>query len=181
MRRSAAPANIQSLDACITRLRVEVNDVTRANQASLKALGAAGVLVVGKNVQAILGTRSENLKTDIEVYLRTAGADAEPPAAEAVPVPVTATTTATPAIATAREPDHALAGRGRAALSALGGTANVTEVAPCAVTRVRVVLRDDTQVDERALSAAGVAAVMRLSHGVDTSSWGSARTNSRGR
>ena len=159
-------SNIKTLDACITRLRVEVNDVTRASQARLKALGATGVVVVGQNVQAIFGPRSENLKTDIEAYLRTAGADAEPPAAVAAPVPVTATTTATAAIASARESDHALASRSRAALSALGGTANVTEVAPCAATRVRVVVRDDTQIDERALSAAGVGALMRLPHGV---------------
>src|SRR5690606_35429101 len=48
--------NIQSLDACITRLRITVGDVGKVDQAKLKALGAAGVMVVGNNVQAVFGT-----------------------------------------------------------------------------------------------------------------------------
>ena len=63
-------SNITDLDACITRLRVGVKDINRADQGKLKALGAAGVLLVGNNMQAIFGTRSENLKTDMEEYLR---------------------------------------------------------------------------------------------------------------
>jgi PTS system glucose-specific IIC component len=62
--------NITSLDACITRLRVSVKDLSRADTARLKALGATGVVVVGQNMQAIFGTRSENLKTDMEQYLK---------------------------------------------------------------------------------------------------------------
>lgn len=61
--------NIVSLDACITRLRVEVADIAKADQARLKALGATGVMVVGRNMQAIFGPRSENLKTAMEHYL----------------------------------------------------------------------------------------------------------------
>jgi glucose PTS system EIICB or EIICBA component len=48
-------SNIVDLDACITRLRVGVADVHKADQDRLKALGAAGVIVVGNNVQAIFG------------------------------------------------------------------------------------------------------------------------------
>lgn len=62
--------NIKSLDACITRLRVELNDLSRASAAELRALGASGVMQVGNGMQAVFGTRSENLKTDIEEYLR---------------------------------------------------------------------------------------------------------------
>ena len=40
-------SNITDLDACITRLRVGVKDINRADQGKLKALGAAGVLLVG--------------------------------------------------------------------------------------------------------------------------------------
>ncbi|MCB0362305.1 MAG: PTS glucose transporter subunit IIBC, partial [Bdellovibrionales bacterium] len=61
--------NIGSLDACITRLRVSVADINQVDQAGLKKLGATGVLVVGNGVQAIFGTRSENLKTDMEIWL----------------------------------------------------------------------------------------------------------------
>ena len=48
-------SNITDLDACITRLRVGVKDINRADQSKLKALGAAGVLLVGNNMQAIFG------------------------------------------------------------------------------------------------------------------------------
>jgi PTS system glucose-specific IIC component len=70
-------SNIASLDACITRLRVKLHDVTKANPEKLKALGAAGVVVVGDGVQAIFGTQSENLKTEMQEYLKTAGPEAD--------------------------------------------------------------------------------------------------------
>ena len=70
-------SNIVSLDACITRLRVKLADVTKASPDNLKALGAAGVVVVGDGVQAIFGTRSENLKTEMEEYLKSAGPEAD--------------------------------------------------------------------------------------------------------
>jgi len=54
--------NIANLDACITRLRVTVNDIKNVDKNELKSLGAAGVLVVGNNIQAILGPRSETIK-----------------------------------------------------------------------------------------------------------------------
>ena len=62
-------ANIDNLDACITRLRISVNDIALVDQAGLKKLGAAGVVVSGNGVQAIFGTKSDNLKTDMEAYL----------------------------------------------------------------------------------------------------------------
>ncbi|OLS37258.1 glucose-specific PTS transporter subunit IIBC [Bacillus sp. MRMR6] len=54
--------NIAHLDACITRLRVSVNDIGQVNKDQLKKLGAAGVLEVGNNIQAIFGPRSETIK-----------------------------------------------------------------------------------------------------------------------
>lgn len=63
--------NITNLDACITRLRVSVADVSRVDQAGLKRLGAAGVVIAGSGVQAIFGTKSDNLKTDMDEYIRT--------------------------------------------------------------------------------------------------------------
>ncbi len=58
--------NIASLDACITRLRVQVNAKDEVNKDRLKALGAAGVLEVGNNIQAIFGPKSDTLKTQIK-------------------------------------------------------------------------------------------------------------------
>src|SRR3954471_24134935 len=70
-------SKIVSLDACITRLRAKLADVTKTNTQKLKALGASGVVVVGDGVQAIFGTRSENLKTDMQEYLKPAGPEAD--------------------------------------------------------------------------------------------------------
>ena len=57
--------NITSIDACITRLRISVKDKGQVDKAKLKSLGAAGVLEVGDNMQAIFGTRAEILKGEI--------------------------------------------------------------------------------------------------------------------
>ncbi|OAS86668.1 MULTISPECIES: glucose-specific PTS transporter subunit IIBC [Metabacillus] len=58
--------NIKHLDACITRLRVTVNDAKEVDKNRLKKLGASGVLEVGNNIQAIFGPKSDNLKTQIQ-------------------------------------------------------------------------------------------------------------------
>ena len=57
--------NLVNVDACITRLRMEVADTAKVDQDRLKALGAAGVIEVGSNVQAVFGTQAEALKNDI--------------------------------------------------------------------------------------------------------------------
>ena len=61
--------NLVNVDACITRLRMEVADPTKVDQAKLKSLGAAGVIEVGNNVQAVFGTAAEALKNDIKDVL----------------------------------------------------------------------------------------------------------------
>ncbi|MFD1177007.1 glucose-specific PTS transporter subunit IIBC [Paenibacillus puldeungensis] len=57
--------NIVHLDACITRLRVEVKEKGQVSKDRLKKLGASGVLEVGNNIQAIFGTRSDTIKSQI--------------------------------------------------------------------------------------------------------------------
>jgi len=63
--------NITNLDACITRLRVSVNAVDKVDQDKLKALGARAVVVAGSGIQAIFGTKSDNLRTDMANYIDT--------------------------------------------------------------------------------------------------------------
>ncbi|MEL0537642.1 glucose-specific PTS transporter subunit IIBC [Staphylococcus debuckii] len=58
--------NIKHLDACITRLRVEVNDKAKVDVEELKGLGASGVLEVGNNMQAIFGPKSDQIKHDMQ-------------------------------------------------------------------------------------------------------------------
>jgi PTS system N-acetylglucosamine-specific IIC component len=57
--------NLVNVDACITRLRMEVSDKSKVDQDRLKRLGAAGVIEVGNSVQAVFGTDAEALKNDI--------------------------------------------------------------------------------------------------------------------
>ena len=58
--------NLANLDACITRLRVSVNSIDKVNKEELKSLGASGVMVVGNNIQAIFGPKSDQLKEQIK-------------------------------------------------------------------------------------------------------------------
>ncbi|MGI8314983.1 glucose-specific PTS transporter subunit IIBC [Halobacillus mangrovi] len=58
--------NISHLDACITRLRVSVNDKENVNKNRLKKLGASGVMEVGNNIQAIFGPVSDTLRGQMQ-------------------------------------------------------------------------------------------------------------------
>lgn len=50
--------NIASIDNCITRLRLEVKDITQVDDKKIKSAGVAGVMKPGKNsVQVIIGTK----------------------------------------------------------------------------------------------------------------------------
>lgn len=149
-------SNIKSLDACITRLRVGVNDIHKASPDKLKALGAAGVITVGSGLQAIFGTRSENLKTDMELYLRAAGDEAE--LDEEIPAVVYEHRGVTPKLRDPEAPQKAAD-----FIRGLGGSANIIQVEACAQTRLRVVVSDHTLVSNKALAAAEVHGVMRIS------------------
>lgn len=61
--------NIVSVDACITRLRVEVKDKANVNKDELKSLGAAGVVEVGNGIQAIFGAKADAYKNEIKNIL----------------------------------------------------------------------------------------------------------------
>jgi PTS system glucose-specific IIC component len=162
------PQNISGLDACITRLRVTVNDPARVDPGRLKAIGASGVVSVGQSVQAIFGTRSENLKGQMEDVLQSHGwahgggaapARTGPAAQSASSAP--SRTAAPTSTATADEADApALRARAEKLVAALGGAANIKSADAVALTRLRVVVRDESQVDQAAVRAAGVNGVM---------------------
>jgi len=149
-------SNIKNLDACITRLRVGLHDVHKANLDKLKTLGAAGVIVVGNGMQAIFGTRSEGLKTDMEEYMRSAGPEAEV-TAETQPAVEYAVQGIAPKL---RDPEAAQ--KASDLLKAVGGAKNVKKVEACAETRLRLVVADESAVDEGALRSAGAQGIMRL-------------------
>ncbi|WP_332630866.1 glucose-specific PTS transporter subunit IIBC [Halalkalibacter flavus] len=79
--------NLTNLDACITRLRVSVNDVDKVEKDTLKKLGASGVMTMGNNIQAIFGPRSDQIKSQMQDIIsgRTpAPVEETAPATEAV-------------------------------------------------------------------------------------------------
>lgn len=57
--------NIEDVDACITRLRVNVKDVSKVNKDTLKKVGAADVLEVSGGIQVIFGAKAVLYKSDI--------------------------------------------------------------------------------------------------------------------
>jgi PTS system N-acetylglucosamine-specific IIB component len=54
------------MEACITRLRTEVEDPSKVDEKALKAAGAHGVVSSGKIVQVVVGPEADNIAEDIE-------------------------------------------------------------------------------------------------------------------
>ena len=61
--------NIEDVDACITRLRVSVKDVSKVDKATLKKLGATDVLDAAGGIQAIYGAKAILYKNNINDIL----------------------------------------------------------------------------------------------------------------
>ncbi|RJK96359.1 glucose PTS transporter subunit EIIB [Vallicoccus soli] len=61
--------NIAEVEGCITRLRTEVNDPSKVDQAALKAAGAHGVMAQGTMVQVVVGPEADSLAEDIQDLL----------------------------------------------------------------------------------------------------------------
>ena len=62
--------NIVLVDACMTRLRVTVRDVSKvAETAAWKAEGAMGLIKKGEGIQAVYGPKADVLKSDINDIL----------------------------------------------------------------------------------------------------------------
>ncbi|MGP1205373.1 MULTISPECIES: N-acetylglucosamine-specific PTS transporter subunit IIBC [unclassified Serratia (in: enterobacteria)] len=83
--------NLTGIDACITRLRLNVKDSALVNDALAKRLGASGVIRLNKqSVQVIVGTRAELIASAMRNVIAAgpiaaAAAPAAAPAAEAKP------------------------------------------------------------------------------------------------
>lgn len=133
-------ANIKNLDACITRLRLILFDPSKASDEKLKALGASGVMRIGDGVQAVFGTQSENLKTDMENYLKS-GCEAtdEPPQTQASEEDVL--------------PDEIK--------RALGGKENILHAEKRA-DKVKIAVKDNGLIDEKKLRDIGISVMMTI-------------------
>ncbi|MCE3289604.1 MAG: N-acetyl-D-glucosamine transporter [Caulobacter sp.] len=125
-------ANLTTIDACTTRLRLTVADRAKVNEPRLKGLGAKGtVWLDGNALQVVLGPIADQLAGEV----RAAAAAGEP-------------ATARPAIDVAR------------LLAALGGAGNVKAVGACS-SRLRLDLADTDAARDAELKAAGARGVVR--------------------
>ena len=62
--------NLESVDACMTRLRLTMRDPTAIDEARLKALGARGVMRPGGNaLQVVLGPIADQVAGEIRAAL----------------------------------------------------------------------------------------------------------------
>ena len=138
-------ANLTSVGACTTRLRLIVVDQSLINEPRLKALGARGLIRPSANaLQIVLGPIADSVAVEIRDALAAGG---EAPAATA-PLPPVAEVRLT-----------------AAALAALGGPDNV-ETATRHGTRLRVHLRDTDHIVPDAIEALGIHAIARPAPGL---------------
>lgn len=129
-------ANLVSVDACTTRLRLIVADQQAIDDAALSTLGARGIIRPSANAaQVVLGPVADLVAEEIRGALAGEGGAAIAPPAP--PPPAAPENAALPA----------------AVLAALGGEANLRRV-DALHGRFRVELADAAQLDEPALVAA---------------------------
>jgi len=153
--------NILSLGACITRLRSEVKDLDLADQQRLKALGAAGVIIAGNNVQAIFGPRSEILMQQMQNLLAQTE-QGENPAPQQHPLKQTEQRNSKKSKQLSPEQRQERSQW----IAALGSADNIIRLEPCALTRLRVQLKDSALIDEKRLKKEGVQAIVPVGDGL---------------
>ncbi|WP_199154011.1 N-acetylglucosamine-specific PTS transporter subunit IIBC [Chromobacterium sp. ASV23] len=143
-------ANLKSVDACTTRLRLQVASNEQVNEAALKALGSRGLIKpAAGSVQVVLGPEADLIADEIRNALAS-GASAPAPQAAAEKL-VSAAAANGASIDKARW------------LAALGGEGNVRKVEVVAGSRLRVEVADAARVDQAALQQLGASGVTSVS------------------
>jgi PTS system N-acetylglucosamine-specific IIC component len=126
-------ANLRSVDACTTRLRLVIADQSAVNESALKALGARGCLRSDDSLQVVVGPIADQLASDIRAQLKTAPADSRTTSLSV-----------------------------RDLAEALGGVANLKDV-QSAASRVLVTLHDAAILNASALTALATRGVAQPS------------------
>jgi len=67
--------NVQSVEGCITRLRLFVNDPEQIDEVRLKSLGASGVIKRGRIAQVVMGTQSDRIASRMNRFLKESSPD----------------------------------------------------------------------------------------------------------
>ncbi len=139
-------ANLTSVGACTTRLRLIVADQTLVDEPRLKALGARGLIRPSdKALQIVLGPIADSVAVEIRDAIAAGGA-----------APVAATAAAEVAADIRLTPGT---------IAALGGIDNI-DAATRHGTRLRIKLHDVDRASLSSLEALGVHAVARPAHGL---------------
>jgi N-acetylglucosamine PTS system EIICBA or EIICB component len=139
-------ANLRSVDACTTRLRLVLREPSAVDAAALKQLGARGLVEPAAGaLQVVVGTIADQLAEEIRGAL--------PGSAPAV-----ALTASPPVVEPSARPPPCWAGDPAALLAALGGPTNVQTVQSVA-SRLRVGVGDARLIDRAAVRALGVRAM----------------------
>jgi PTS system N-acetylglucosamine-specific IIC component len=145
--------NLTEVDACTTRLRLVLVDNRTVDEATLKRLGARGILrSSAQGLQVVLGPIADQVAGEIRAALRST----PPPAA--MPTPAATTPAAAPAPAPA--PFPVAAHDAPALLAALGGRDNVVDLATAAG-RLLIRTARPERVDESALARLGIRGIAR--------------------
>jgi PTS system N-acetylglucosamine-specific IIC component len=142
-------ANLLSIDACTTRLRLQLGDRSKANDAELKALGAMAVVRPGNagSLQVVVGTMADGIADELRNALPHATNVSRHEAVVPVNIPKV-------------DP-----GQAAQWLKALGGK-GVAEVECVALTRLRVQLKDGQHIAANQLDALGCQGVRNVGNGV---------------
>jgi PTS system N-acetylglucosamine-specific IIC component len=129
-------ANLRSVEACTTRLRLVLNDPGLLDESALTVLGSRGVLRIGEGaVQVVVGPIADQLASEIRAQWRASPQLTAAPESAAAPDPATLTEV----------------------FAALGGRGNITALHANS-TRLVIAVRDPVAVDEVVLG--------RLAHAI---------------
>jgi PTS system N-acetylglucosamine-specific IIC component len=156
------PANILSVEACATRLRLQVADNARINEKALKAAGARGVIKpAAGSAQVIVGPIADMLADEIKAELGSArGAGVKSVDLQTVGRESPKPGAATAAAAASTAPSA----RAATFVQSLGGASNILAV-EARSTRLLLKAVDNARIDETALMAAGARGVVKPATG----------------
>jgi glucose-like phosphotransferase system IIB component len=150
--------NIVNVDNCATRLLLTVRDSSLVDTVQLRALGVNSVVVPsGTAVQVTTGRQTEFIAAAMRDHLPAANGT---PAANGDGAP--AEQKAAAGNNGSGHYDPAVSASVLLMIKALGGAKNIVDAGEIATTRLRVVVRDESLVNEEALRASGASGVMVL-------------------
>jgi len=138
--------NVENIDACITRLRLTLKDVSVVEDKVLTHLGASGVIRLGSNnIQIIVGPEAEIIAGEMKNIDES----------------VDLSSIQLPTLNSSKSEKSSKSELANKYANLLGGLGNLTGIDAC-ITRLRLTLKDTSLIDEAGIKALGAAAVVRI-------------------